>query len=80
MKMLIVTFIIYIAITMLSICFPSIAVSLKEEHHVTVQAGQDLPHGPELAPIDPSFIGKHVQVTKSKGTGVIDREKFKPAV
>ncbi len=57
-----------------------LAVSLKEEHQVTVQAGQDLPHGPELAPIDPSFIGKHVQVNRSKGSGVIDREKFKPAV
>jgi hypothetical protein len=41
-------------------------VKLNPEHQVTVDAGQVLPHGPELSPIDPSFIGKHVGVTKHK--------------
>jgi hypothetical protein len=41
-------------------------VKLSEQHQVTVEAGQVLPHGPELSPIDPSFIGKHVSVTAHK--------------
>ena len=53
---------------------------LKEEHKVTLEAGQDLPHGPELAPIDPSFIGKHVEINKVKGSGNMDHSKFKPAL
>lgn len=39
---------------------------MKAEHLVAVEAGQADPHGPELAPIDPSFVGKHVTVTKTK--------------
>lgn len=43
-------------------------VTFKEEHHVTIEAGQANQHGPELEPIDRGFIGKdvHVEVTKSK--------------
>jgi hypothetical protein len=55
------------------------AVSFKEEHYTTIAAGQHLPHGPELSPIDPSFIGQHVQINKSKGSGVVqDKSTFEP--
>jgi hypothetical protein len=46
------------------------AVSLEPEHCVTIEAGQDDPHGPELAMPDTSLLGKptdvKVQKTKAK--------------
>ena len=47
-------------------------VGLAPEHHVTIEAGQDLPHGPELAVADPSLLGtpSAVKVEKSKATKV----------
>lgn len=42
------------------------AVTLKPEHHATIGAEQDRQFGPELAPIDPSFLGSSVGVTKVK--------------
>ena len=51
-------------------------VKLKEEHLVTVEKEQHNPHGPELSPIDPSFIGKHVTVTKTKGSGTAQKTNF----
>ncbi len=41
--------------------------SMKEEHQVTIQSRQHEPLGAELEPIDPSYLGKAVQVTKTKG-------------
>jgi hypothetical protein len=38
-------------------------VNLSEEHHATIAANQHLQHGPELEPIDPSYIGRHGSVT-----------------
>ncbi len=45
------------------------AVNLQEEHHTTIAAGQHLQHGPELEPIDPSYVGRSnsVLVSKTKG-------------
>lgn len=45
-------------------------VSFNEEHHVTIDAGQKERHGPELEPIDPTYIGvdSAVTVNKAKGT------------
>jgi hypothetical protein len=46
---------------------------MKPEHHITVESEQDNPHGPELSPVDPSYIGKHVTVEKTKkGTMKVD--------
>eukprot|EP00981_Chlorochromonas_danica_P005787 scaffold1190_cov187-Ochromonas_danica.AAC.19 len=43
-------------------------VSLKPEHKLTIEAEQDRKHGPELTPIDPSFLGQQVvSMTKVKG-------------
>jgi hypothetical protein len=57
----------------MSLFFDSSAVSMKPEHHVTVESEQDNPHGPELSPVDPSYIGKHVTVEKTKkGTMKVD--------
>lgn len=49
----------------------NVEVSLNEEHHTTIAAGQHLQHGPELEPIDPSYAGKAntVMVTKTKADG-----------
>jgi hypothetical protein len=49
--------------------FSSLEVELREEHHATIAAGQHLQHGPELEPIDPSYMGKGntVLVNKTKG-------------
>lgn len=47
------------------------AVSFKEEHLVTIDANQHLQHGPELTPIEPSFVGKPVEISKVKGTGKV---------
>ena len=45
---------------------------LSPEHYVTIEAGQDLPHGPELAVADQSLLGtaSAVKVEKSKATKV----------
>lgn len=46
-------------------------VALNEpEHQVTLSAGQDDPHGVDIAPIDQSVLGNpaNVQVTKTKGS------------
>jgi hypothetical protein len=48
-------------------------VDLSEDHHETIAAGQHLQHGPELEPIDRSFVGKDVVINKS--TGVIDNSR-----
>jgi hypothetical protein len=42
-------------------------VALSEEHSVTVEAGQQLAHGPELTVIDRSILGEPITVTKVKG-------------
>ena len=44
-------------------------VNLQEQHHTTIAAGQHLQHGPELEPIDPTFVGKAntLLVNKTKG-------------
>ena len=34
-----------------------LAVDLSNEHKVTVEAGQDDPHGPSIEVVDRSFIG-----------------------
>mmetsp|Transcript_6507 Transcript_6507/g.10955 ORF Transcript_6507/g.10955 Transcript_6507/m.10955 type:complete len:128 (+) Transcript_6507:89-472(+) len=46
-------------------------VNLNPEHHVTIEAGQELQHGPELEPIDPSYVGKKdsVVINRTKGDG-----------
>lgn len=46
-----------------------IEVELREEHHATIAANQHLQHGPELEPIDPSYMGKSntILVSKTKG-------------
>ena len=51
------------------LCFFLSAVNLQEEHHTTIAAGQHLQHGPELEPIDPSYVGRSnsVLVSKTKG-------------
>ena len=41
---------------------------MSEENLVTVQSEQHHPHGPELSPIDPSFVGESITVTKTKAT------------
>jgi hypothetical protein len=42
-------------------------VTLSPEHLITVEQGQDNPLGPQLEPIDPSFIGKNISLhTSSK--------------
>ncbi len=46
------------------ICFARVEVNLKPEHHVTIGSQQDLQHGPELSPIDPTFNGQDISVTK----------------
>lgn len=38
----------------------------KPEHQVAIQAGQDLPHGPEITPIDRSYVGEEVIIEKYK--------------
>eukprot|EP01041_Mallomonas_annulata_P011862 gene11862-24855_t len=43
-------------------------VKLSNEHQVTVEAGQDSPHGPELEPIDTSVIGKPITIQKVSGS------------
>ena len=50
---------------------PIAEVKLSAEHHVTVEAGQDDPHGPELAVADPSLLGsaKAIKIEKTKGSG-----------
>ena len=45
-------------------------VSFTEEHHTTIAAGQSSPHGPELEPIDPSYVGRDVVVNKVKGNKI----------
>lgn len=42
--------------------------NFKEEHHVTMEAGQENPHGPEITPIDPSYLGRNVTVNKTKAS------------
>jgi hypothetical protein len=32
-----------------------------------VQANQDLAHGPEISPIDPTYSGREVTIEKTKG-------------
>lgn len=40
----------------------------KEEHYTTLEQGQENPHGPEITPIDPSFLGRSVTINKSKAS------------
>lgn len=42
----------------------------QPEHQVTIEAGQDRPHGVDIAPIDQSILGspESVVVTRSKGS------------
>lgn len=35
-------------------------VNLKPEHQTTIEAEQDRQYGPELTPVDPSYIGQEV--------------------
>jgi hypothetical protein len=44
-------------------------VQLSSEHSTTLSAGQTLPNGPEMTPVDPSYSGKEVIVEKTKGSG-----------
>ena len=48
-------------------------VGFRPDHHETIAAGQHLQHGPELEPIDPSFVGVGVKINKS--TGYIDNSR-----
>lgn len=40
--------------------------AFKPEHQVTIEAEQDRQYGPELTPIDPTFVGAEIGVTKVK--------------
>ena len=33
-----------------------------------MEAGQENPHGPEITPIDPSYLGRNVTVNKTKAS------------
>lgn len=46
-----------------------IEVQLSPEHSTTLSAGQSLPNGPEMAPVDPSYSGQDVVVEKTKASG-----------
>lgn len=53
-----------------------LAVKLQPEHHVTIEHGQDNPNGPELEPVDQSYIGRNVVINKSKkGDKPMERKK-----
>lgn len=47
-------------------------VRITEEHNATIAAGQHLPLGPELEPIDPSYVGADIVINKAKG----DKQPF----
>jgi hypothetical protein len=52
------------------------AVELTEENQVVVDAGQENPHGQEIAPVDRSIIGEVVVERRGKGKKI----PFEPAV
>jgi len=41
---------------------------LRSEHLVAIEAEQENPHGPELEPIDPSFVGREVKINTTIST------------
>ena len=55
-------------------------VKLTSDHQVTVEAGNHLPHGTEIEPVDPTYSGREIPVeisrhSKDKGcrTDLIDK-------
>lgn len=45
------------------------SVTLSQENHATVDAGQEDPHGAAIEVVDQSYLGRPVPVTKTKGRG-----------
>ena len=54
-----------------------LGVKLRSEHLVTIESEQDNPNGPALEPIDPSYIGKDVNLHKSASLSLEERQKAK---
>ena len=52
-------------------------VKLRSEHLITIESEQDNPSGPSLEPIDPSYVGKDVNLHKSASLSLEERQKAK---